>query len=238
MNPRDLELLSAYLDGQLSPSDSTRLESRLASDESLRTALDNLRSTRSLVRQLPFRRAPRNFTLTPKMAGIKPPTPRVVPVFQFATAIATFLFIITFLINGLFSFAATASAPAAFNAAAPMSAAQEAPAATQALALPGNASQETSSPRLMALPPMTTETPLPLGGGLSTTATETSTPEIILKSIPPRAENSQPAHTQNESYLPFDFEIFFGILAIGFGITAWILPRNNERNLRKKWNQK
>ncbi len=185
MNPRDLELLSAYLDGQLNPSDSARLESRLASDESLRAALDNLRSTRSLLRQLPSRRAPRNFTLTPQMAGIKPPTPRVVPVFRFATAIATFLFIITFVINGLiFIMPLPRSAPAAFNAAAPMSAAQEAPAATQALALPGNASQETSSPRLMALPPMTTETPLPLGGGLSTTATETSTPEITLKSIP------------------------------------------------------
>ena len=29
MNQRDLELLSAYLDGELNPSDSTRLESRL-----------------------------------------------------------------------------------------------------------------------------------------------------------------------------------------------------------------
>ena len=41
MNSHDLELLSAYLDGQLDPSDSARFESRLASDESLRTALDD-----------------------------------------------------------------------------------------------------------------------------------------------------------------------------------------------------
>ena len=44
MNPRDLELLSAYLDGQLNPSDSARLESRLASDESLRAVLNDLRA--------------------------------------------------------------------------------------------------------------------------------------------------------------------------------------------------
>jgi len=233
MNPRDLELLSAYLDGQLTPSDSARLESRLASDESLHAALDNLRATRGLLHQLPSRRAPRNFTLTPKMAGIKPPTPRAVPAFRFATAIATFLFVITFVINGLISLSAptlaAAPAPFAVGAAAPMSAAQEsapfAPLATQAPALPlaAMAPTETSAPRLMSAAPMTTETP---------------TPEIAVKSIPPQAENSQPVHTQNESSVPFDFEILFGILALGFGITAWILPRNNERSFRKKWNQK
>ncbi|MGA7192741.1 MAG: hypothetical protein WBW94_03855 [Anaerolineales bacterium] len=219
MNPRDLELLSAYLDGQLNPSDSARLESRLASDESLRTALDNLRSTRSLLRQLPSRRAPRNFTLTPRMAGIKPPTPRAVPIFRFASALATFLFIITFVINGLISL----SAPS--FAAAPLSAQQESAPAGQAPALPlaAIAPTETSSPRLMAAPLL---------------ATETSTPEIGVKSIPSQAENNQSVHTQNESSIPFDFEIFFGILAIGFGITTWILPRNNERSFRKKWTKK
>jgi anti-sigma factor RsiW len=243
MNPRDLELLSAYLDGQLNPSDSRRLESRLASDESLHTALENLRSTRGLLHQLPSRRAPRNFTLTPQMAGIKPPTPRVVPVFRFATAIATFLFIITFVINGLISLSAPSFAAARVPSAAgaaPLTAQQESAPAAQAPALPlaAIALTEASSPRLMVAPLPTTETPMPLGGGLSTTATEISAPEIVLKSVPPRAENSQPAHTGNESYLPLDFEILFGILAIGFGITAWILPHNNERNLRKKWNQK
>ena len=103
-------------------------ESRLASDEGLRTALDNLRSTRSLLRQLPSRRAPRNFTLTPQMAGIKPPTPRIIPVFRFATAIATFLFVISFVINGLISLSAPsfapAPAPSAVGAMAPLSGAQ------------------------------------------------------------------------------------------------------------------
>ena len=227
MNPRDLELLSAYLDGGLNPSDSARFESRLASDESLRAALDNLRSTRSLLRQLPSRRAPRNFTLTPQMAGIKPPTPRAVPVFRFATALATFLFIITFVINGLISLSAPSFASARIPSAAgaaPLTAQQESAPAAQApaLPLPANATTETSVPRLMSASPMTTEIP---------------TPEVTLKSIPPQAENSQPIHVQNELAVPFALEILFGILALGFGFTAWILPRNNERNLRRKWKE-
>ncbi len=229
MNPRDLEFLSAYLDGQLNPSDSARLESRLASDESLRAALDNLRSTRGLLRQLPSRRAPRSFTLTRQMAGIKPPTPRAVPVFRFATVLATFLFIITFVVNGLIALSApsfaSARVPSAAGAGAPLSASQESAPVAQApaLPLPASAPTETSSPRLMSAPPMTPEI---------------STPEFILKSIPPQAENSQRIHVQNESAVPFALEILFGILALGFGITAWILPRNNESNFRKKWDKK
>jgi hypothetical protein len=239
MNPRDLELLSAYLDGQLAPSDSARLETRIASDPSLRLALDNLRATRSLLHQLPARRAPRNFTLTSQMAGIKPPVPRIVPVFRFATALATFLFIITFVVNGLISLSAPVSS--AYGAAAPMSAAQEAaPAATQApaLPLPADALTETSAPRLMTAPLMGTETPMPFGGGLALTPTDTPTPEVAVKSFPPQVENSQPIRAQNQSSVPFALEVLFGILAFGFGITAWILPRNNESSFRKKWNKK
>ena len=57
MNFRDVELLSAYLDGQLSPSDSIRLESRLASDQNLQAVMDDLRTARGLLRHLPQRRS-------------------------------------------------------------------------------------------------------------------------------------------------------------------------------------
>jgi hypothetical protein len=152
------------------------------------------------------------------MASIKPPTPRAVPVFRFATAIATFLFVITFVINGLISL----SAPTL--AAAPMSAAQEAAPQAPALPLAAIAPTEISSPRLISAAPM---------------ITATSTPEIALKSNAPQVDHTQPENVQrNESSLPLDLEIFFGILALGFGITAWILPKNNERSFRKKWNKK
>ncbi len=112
MNQRDVEQLSSYLDGGLSPSDSARLKTRLASDLELASALDALRAARSLLRRMPHRRAPRNFLLTPKMVGRRPPLPRSYPVFRFATALATLLFGLSFLTNQVVSFGASAPAPA------------------------------------------------------------------------------------------------------------------------------
>lgn len=91
MNKRDLELLSSYLDGELKPSDSTKLEARLTSDPELASVLNDLRAARTLLRKLPARKAPRNFTLTRKMVGQNPPLPRAYPIFRFATAAATLL---------------------------------------------------------------------------------------------------------------------------------------------------
>ena len=101
MNRRDIELLSAYLDGQLKPSDSTRLESRLKSEPELVAVMDDLRAARNLLRKLPQRRAPRNFTLTRKMVGQNPPMPRAYPFFRFATTVATLLLFFSFGLNFL-----------------------------------------------------------------------------------------------------------------------------------------
>ncbi|HSL29189.1 MAG TPA: hypothetical protein VK900_08335 [Anaerolineales bacterium] len=101
MNRRDIELLSSYLDGQLKPSEAARLEARLSTDRDLRAVLDDLRSTRSLLRQLPARKAPRNFTLTPKMVGKNPPLPRTYPAFRFVTALASLLLFFTMGVNYL-----------------------------------------------------------------------------------------------------------------------------------------
>jgi anti-sigma factor RsiW len=108
MKQRDLDLLSSYLDGQLKPSDSARLERRLASDSDLRAVLDDLRSARGLLRQLPMRKAPRNFTLTPRMVGKNPPLPRTYPTFKFVTALASLLL---FFSMGLNFMAVQMSAP-------------------------------------------------------------------------------------------------------------------------------
>ncbi len=141
MNSRDIELLSSYLDGQLSPSASAHLESRLLTDRELRSVLRDLRSTRSALRQLPMRKAPRNFTLTPKMVGKNPPLPRAYPAFRFTTALATILLFVTFGLN--FLRPQLAAAPRAFgmggggsnetfSAQAPAAAATQAPAAIEA----------------------------------------------------------------------------------------------------------
>ena len=96
---RDVEKLSAYLDGQLKPSEIARLEARLQTDPGLASVLRDLRQARGILRQLPKRRAPRNFTLTPKMVGLKPPMPSAYPVFRLATVLATLLLFFTFATN-------------------------------------------------------------------------------------------------------------------------------------------
>jgi hypothetical protein len=155
-NFRDVELLSAYLDGELTQVESARLETRLKSDPQLRTVFDDISQSRSLLRKLPARRAPRNFTLTPKMAGIKPPVPRAFPIFRFASALAAVLFVFSFAVNLPVPILAGQSAAApklaygiggggeplpeaqslpAQSEAAPQAPAPEAPAATEAPAL-------------------------------------------------------------------------------------------------------
>lgn len=112
---RDVENLTAYLDGQLNSAHRQRLESRLGSEPELKATLDALRESRAVLRRLPQRRAPRNFTLTPKMAGIKPPLPRAYPVFRFASVVAAFLFFFAYATNFLprLSLTLGAAAPAA-----------------------------------------------------------------------------------------------------------------------------
>ncbi len=152
MNRRDIELLSSYLDGQLKLSDSTRLERRLSSDPDLRLVLDDLRAARGLLRQLPMRKAPRNFTLTPKMVGKNPPLPRTYPAFRFVTAIATLLLFFTLGVN--FLAPQLASQPPAFGmggGGAPEI--LEAPAATEAAAT--EAPAEPSAAQLVPQPTAT-----------------------------------------------------------------------------------
>jgi len=108
MKRRDIELLSAYLDKELKPSDESRLEARLKTDSELALVLNDLRATRSLLRKLPTRKAPRNFTLTRKMVGQNPPLPRTYPIFRLATVVATLLFFFTIGIN---SFGAQVASP-------------------------------------------------------------------------------------------------------------------------------
>ena len=112
---QDIEQLSAFLDGQLSRVDTVRLESRLASDRDLVAALADLRLSRNILRRTPQRRAPRNFTLTAKMAGIRPPLPRFVPALNWASAVATLFFVFTLGSNllGRMSFGAAAPMMAA-----------------------------------------------------------------------------------------------------------------------------
>jgi len=154
MNQRDVELLSAYLDGELKPSDSARLEARLKTDRELVSVMDDLRAARNLLRRLPQRRAPRNFTLTRKMVGQNPPMPRAYSGFRFATALATLLFVFTFGVNFMASQLAAAPATGMGGGGDVSSFAQEAPAAAE---VPATEAPATEAPAELA--PMPTQQP-------------------------------------------------------------------------------
>lgn len=137
------ELLSAYLDGELSAEEQTRLEAQLAADPALRAELDALRHTVALVRNLPVVPVPCNFIL-PQAATARPrPAQRarphrawVAPFLTATTAIVSLMFVVVLAGDLLLSGSGgLATAPAAeqpamrmMEAEAPIEAPQEAPA--------------------------------------------------------------------------------------------------------------
>src|SRR5512144_1982076 len=95
---REWEALSSYLDNQLNSRDRARLEAQLKSDAELRQAYEELRRTRIILRSQRRLRAPRNFMLTPAMAGVKRGAARTSPgpftVLRLASVLATIFFIL------------------------------------------------------------------------------------------------------------------------------------------------
>ena len=184
LNFRDMERLSAYLDGQLSPSEKTRLEKRIRSNQAFAAALDEIRQTRTLLHRMPRRRVPRNFTLTTKTAGIRPPVPRLVPAFSWASAAAMLLFI--------FTLGANLVGKISFGGAAPMMAAAPSglgggPAATQA---PVMAAPATAPPAALRSDQMAQVTPTP--ELFTMTVPEAATPVTAPVNQPPAALKAQP----------------------------------------------
>jgi hypothetical protein len=96
---RDWQIISEYLDEQLSNRERARFETRLSEDPELRSALDEFRSIRSLLREIPAKRAPRNFTLTPQMIGIKAAPPHSFVALRFASALSAILLMAVYVSN-------------------------------------------------------------------------------------------------------------------------------------------
>lgn len=133
LSNNDWQLLSEYLDGQISPRDKANLEKRLQTQTELREGLEELRQTRMILRSATKQRVPRNFTLTSSMVEKVRPRPwlRFVPVLNFASAAAA-LALVVVMVYGLLPGALPASpAPAATDTATLM-AAESAPEAADA----------------------------------------------------------------------------------------------------------
>jgi anti-sigma factor RsiW len=126
LSPHELELLSAHLDGQLSPAEREALLARLENEPALTAAFKDLQRLRSVLRRAPQRRLPRQFMLSPAQAGAAAAR-RGWSGFNFASALAALalLFVLAtdFSLNGLPSAPAAepvlmmAEAPAADSAA-------------------------------------------------------------------------------------------------------------------------
>ena len=101
----DLERLSAFLDGELSPEEAAQLKARLATDQELSSALAALRATVEVVGSLPEVRPPRSFALTQDMVRPR----RTYPILQLSTAAAALGFVLVVGADLLFSGAANVS---------------------------------------------------------------------------------------------------------------------------------
>jgi len=196
---REVDRLSAYLDGALPPGDRRQVEARLAADPVLRSALEELRQVRAALRSLPEPRLPRQFTL--RAAALPRRATPAYPYLRFATALAVALFAVT---TGLRALGGISLARFTFGAAAPAmepvaELAAEAPpaagafAATQpaedamlpeALALVATGAPSPTScpdcPTITAGPEVQLRTPgTPTPGGVETTAGEVASEKAM-----------------------------------------------------------
>ncbi len=216
----DAELLSAYLDGKLSPAEISRIESRLKTDPELRLVIEDLRQARAILRQLPQRRAPRNFTLTPKMAGIKPPLPRIFPIFQFASAISAILLIFTFAFNLSAPIAATMQAAAPMYTAGKGGGSDIGPAAAPSdLMGAGAAAPTLESQRNIAAPTAAAES-----------APATTEMSITADALPTELPAPQPA--PQIIHLPVSPQVQYLLLGLAalLGAAAFLVRAQTERN--------
>ncbi len=215
MNFHDAELLSTYLDGQLGPSERARVEARLVTDAEMRRLLADLQATRTLLRALPQRKAPRNFTLQPKKQRLVAPTPRAFPVLRFASVLASAIFLGTVALNGLAPLAANrlAAAPAA-------SYGMGGGGAPEAVATPGpTESAQSLLAGAPSAPPEATTLPPNL-----------QAPQLKTAPQPPRA-SPQPA----SPLIPISLQVPLIALAVLLGAGAWLTQAVTTRRFRRRW---
>jgi hypothetical protein len=155
LNDDDLELLSAYIDNQLAAGERGALEERLRHEPRLHSALEELRGTVTVLRELEPLRPPRTFTLDPVAFA-----PRPSPLFgwlRLGATLASVLLALTFAADfiGRSGGAPTASAPVApplSGGSATQRSAFEAPTAAPAAAAATAAPAAPVAPAAVAAP--------------------------------------------------------------------------------------
>jgi len=216
----DIEQLSFYLDGQLSPSESARMESRISSDPELASAFNDIRAARGILRKLPSRKAPRNFTLTRQMVGLTPPLPRSYSFFRFSTSFATVLLMLTFAANLILpNISLGAGAPAA------------APMAQEAYGI-GGGPAATEAP--MAAAPSLEMDVVPTEVASADSARVMETPVVeapTAKDLGNASEFQDQPQVKKEAVVPIAWQI--GLLAVGLISLLMMLALN--QSAKQKW---
>jgi hypothetical protein len=238
-NFRDIETLSAYLDDQLNPTDKARIESRLQSDPELASVLSDLRASRNILRRLPARKAPRNFTLTRQMVGLRPPMPRSYPLLRYATLFATFLFMCSFTTNMLtpmFSLGFGGAAAPAFG----MGGGCDGPCGDTAME---SAAATEEAPLMEAAPAATEEAPAAEPQIIPTATIDDTarlaTPEATTKEAGTEVaaqgqapETADQAPAGEEAPVPFNWTLVFLVIAILGGVVMFFMRQSALRKWR------
>lgn len=119
LTQKDWLLISAFLDGRLTDAEQTAFKSRVDSDADFKAAFQELHYTRRLLRSLPQKRAPRNFTLSAEYAKKRSLKWGLNRFFGLASAASAVALAAIFAWSNLFVFQAKTAAPAPMLAAAP-----------------------------------------------------------------------------------------------------------------------
>ena len=189
ISSQDWQNLSDYLDRQLSPQAEAKLVADLKQNQGLKGALGDLQFSRALLKNLPRRHAPHNFTLSAESLPSRISSFPFVPAFSLASVMCTLLLLFSLLFHSgssSQSLEAVNSAPQA-KAANPQADANNATAPTpevftwgetssgQAMGLGGGPMDKAApAPAAAALPPpeaasrtIPTQAPAPMGAALT-----------------------------------------------------------------------
>ena len=99
---KDLELISAYLDGACSLKDRRKVDDRLQSEPEFAQVVREYEHVRRLLKALPLKRAPRNFTLSASQVPAKPQRFFLVPTLNFVAMAAAFTVVVVFVGSNFF----------------------------------------------------------------------------------------------------------------------------------------
>jgi hypothetical protein len=97
MTLRDYELVSAYLDGACSPRERIFLEERFSKEPELAQTLLEFKHVRRILKVLPVRRAPRNFTLSSSQVPARPQRFFLAPALNYVGLASTVLLVMVFI---------------------------------------------------------------------------------------------------------------------------------------------